>query len=188
MASEIILISGSIRSGKSDFAESIAREKAKDTGKKVAYVATARAGDQEMAERIDRHRQKRPADWLTIENLYCPAAALQEAYSNGRFIVLLDSMAMVVSNLLCRSDGARLGSEAGLHVEISPVFADLCGHAAKLAGMSLIIVTEEVGWSLAPENLLGRAYQNLLGRINQEVAAQAAEVWLVVMGIPQRLK
>ena len=209
MPSEIILVSGPIRSGKSDFAEDLAKEKAsllantKTPGSPgavapislVAYIATAarEQGDEEMEQRIKAHQARRPSSWLTLEELYQPTLALHKAYKDGRRVILLDSFAMLVSNHLLRLESKdksfkdrTVYEEQAFTDVLAPILATFS--LARDMELCLILVTEEVGWSLTPDNFLGRAYQNLLGKINSFTAKVASEVWLVVMGLPQKLK
>lgn len=199
MTSRIVLVSGPVRSGKSDYAEELtkaASEKAAAaTGvspeELVAYVATAEAGDQEMASRIAAHQARRPQAWLTKEAPFHPAAAIQEAYAAGRRVLLLDCLTMLVSNWLCRllpeEEQEQLLEQDYFSAMAQPV-EEMFALIRSLEDVTLVMVTDEVGWGLVPDNALGRLYRDLAGRINRQAAAAADQAWLVVMGLPQQLK
>jgi adenosylcobinamide kinase / adenosylcobinamide-phosphate guanylyltransferase len=182
MSSRLTLVLGGVRSGKSAFAEDLARA----CGTPVLYVATAQVSDAEMEERVRRHRQRRPAEWTTLEEPHNLAGALGRALNgaNAPPSVLVDSLDVWVSNLLLRHedrDAAELESLVLGQVEQAVEVAQ--GSAA-----GVILVSSEVGLSLVPPNALGRRFQDLLGLVNQRVAAAATHVYLVVAGIPVPVK
>jgi adenosylcobinamide kinase/adenosylcobinamide-phosphate guanylyltransferase len=176
----LILLTGGARSGKSAFAERLARTLGGDD---VVYLATAEPLDEEMAVRIARHRADRPVSWRTLESPRTPAATLR-AQPTAR-TVILDCLTLLVSNLLLASgpepdeDAVRPVVEAELHA-----LADWASGPSR----TLIIVTNEVGLGIVPEMKLARIYRDLLGRANQLLAARAAEVYLLFSGIPVELK
>ncbi|OJF17691.1 MAG: bifunctional adenosylcobinamide kinase/adenosylcobinamide-phosphate guanylyltransferase [Bacillaceae bacterium G1] len=201
------LVTGGARSGKSRFAEKLMRQWMEErknagfTGDRIVYVATAQALDEEMAERIRRHREQRPPDWETVEapmSLFdvLETLAHRTPPPDG---VLVDCATLYWSNrLLAHCGEADAADGAGSKTLDWTAFAQLERQLEEevdafgrwLPGMpyALIIVTNEVGWGLVPANALGRAYRDLAGRCNQRLAALAQYVYLVVAGIPVSIK
>lgn len=167
----LIYVTGGARSGKSRFAETRAAELG---GEHVTYLATAQAFDTEMTDRIGRHRADRPAAWATVEEPLDVAGKL--AAVNG--VVLLDCLSLWISNLLLRGD-----SEAAMLSVAAQVLSVQARRAAPL-----IVVSNEVGLGIVPDNALSRHYRDALGRVNQAFAARSDEAWLLVSGLPLRLK
>jgi adenosylcobinamide kinase/adenosylcobinamide-phosphate guanylyltransferase len=166
---EIVLVTGGARSGKSDVAEDRA---ARHPGPRI-YIATARSLDAEMAERIARHRQKRGELWRTEEVPLDLVAALRT--TDGEGVRLVDCLTLWLSNLL--HAGADPSTEANalidcLRAQASPV----------------VLVTNEVGQGIVPDNPLARRFRDAAGLLNQRVAQIADEVVLVVSGLPLVLK
>lgn len=173
MTSKLILVLGGARAGKSTFAMRLANEHAGERG--VTFIATAQALDDDMAQRITRHRAERPSHWSTIEEPYDLDRALITAPNPG--VVLIDCLTLFVSNWLLRSDEQTLQA-------ISERFLK----TVKSRTQTVICVSNEVGLGIVPETPLGRTFRDLLGRINQQFAAAADEVYLLVAGLPLRLK
>ncbi len=169
----VILITGGARSGKSRLAERIAG----GFGAPLGYLATGAAGDSEMAERIARHRQRRGDAWTTIEEPMELAGALRE--NDGRFgAVLVDCVTLWLTNLLLTYDDPALCLE---HVkELTLLFP--------LLTTPIILVSNEVGMGIVPENRLARQFRDLAGEANELIAAAADEVHVAFCGLPLRLK
>lgn len=176
---DLTLITGGARSGKSAFAESLAREAARP----VTYIATLEPLDDEMRDRIARHRERRPEGWRTIE---APTDLIGAARSAGDGdTVLLDCVAVWTSNrlLALRDDAPSPAALEGLEGTLTADIAALLEVIARRSGQS-IIVTNEVGDGLVPAYALGRAYRDLLGRVNQQLSRAAEHAYLVVAGRP----
>jgi adenosylcobinamide kinase/adenosylcobinamide-phosphate guanylyltransferase len=162
---------GGARSGKSAFAERQAR--AADATELV-YIATAQAYDDEMRDRIERHRLDRGPGWITIEAPFGLEDALREADAPGRAIVV-DCLTLWLSNLML--DDIDPEPRAGALASLLPSLT------ARVA-----LVSNEVGYGIVPENALARAFRDAQGRLNQRVAAAADAVVLVAAGLPLELK
>jgi adenosylcobinamide kinase / adenosylcobinamide-phosphate guanylyltransferase len=177
----IVLILGGARSGKSRFAQQLAE---RIGGADVLFVATAEAGDREMAHRIEAHRISRPRAWGTLEQTTGVAVALAGA-SERYEVVLLDCVTLLVSNVLldCGDPLDIQTAEKRMRAETD----DLLGACRERTG-TVIIVSSEVGQGLVPDNPLGRVYRDVLGWTNQTVAAQADAVYLMVAGLPVEVK
>ena len=172
--SKIILFTGGARSGKSLRAEQYAA----GFGQPVIYIATAEAGDDEMRQRIRMHQSRRPASWSTIESPAAVAPALAKLDRGA--VVLLDCLSLLVSNLLLAHEA---DPAPAVEAEVASIIA-----ANAERELTLIVVSNEVGMGIVPAYPLGRTYRDLLGRANQQVAAAAAEVYLLVCGIPVEVR
>jgi adenosylcobinamide kinase / adenosylcobinamide-phosphate guanylyltransferase len=186
----VILVTGGVRSGKSAFAERYAARLA-GPGGGVVYVATGRVWDGEMARRVARHQESRPATWQTVEAPTALGAALARPPAATARVVLVDSVDFWVSNRLLDADPVageqidhrRLTAlEAGMLQEVERITAP--PPAGGPGARALILVTLEAGLGVVPPSPLGRAFRDLLGRVNQALAAAAAEVYLMVAGLP----
>jgi adenosylcobinamide kinase/adenosylcobinamide-phosphate guanylyltransferase len=166
----LTLVLGGARSGKSAHAEALITA----DGRRAVYLATATAGDGEMADRIAAHKARRGASWTTVEEPLELAAALGNA-SEGDTAVLVDCLTLWLSNVF--GAGRDAVAECRALVEALP----------SLAG-PVVLVSNEVGLGIVPETPLGRAFRDQAGRLHQEVAAIAQRVVLVVAGLPQILK
>lgn len=164
------LILGGARSGKSALAEWRARE----SGLDVTYVATATAGDDEMAERIRHHRERRPAYWVTVEAPTELAHALEREAGPDR-LLLVDCLTLWLGNLL--DDGDALAAERDALLAALP----------RLPGR-MVLVSNEVGLGIVPDNALARRFRDEAGRLNQAVAAACDRVTFVAAGLPLTLK
>ena len=182
MTPGLCLILGGVRSGKSSFAEKLAQ----DIGGPTLYVATGLPIDQEMEQRIRRHRESRPADWNTLEEPINLAAGIEAEIGSMEApgAVLVDSLDLWVANwLLEHQDAESEAVEASAICAIDRLLRMACDTPA-----AYFLVSSEVGLSLVPPEPLGRRFQDLLGLVNQRVAAAADRVYLVVAGIPKQIK
>ena len=179
MAAELTLILGGARSGKSAFAQHLAGR----LGGRVLYVATAEAGDDEMAARIAAHRAERPADWLTLEAPTGVGAALRSAPAAD--VVVVDCLTLLANNVIVPlpEDLTAAQAEAALLREVDALLAAL----GERGGAGLV-VSNEVGLGLVPPYPLGRVYRDALGRANQRLAAAAGNVLFMVAGLPLVVK
>jgi adenosyl cobinamide kinase/adenosyl cobinamide phosphate guanylyltransferase len=167
-AENITLVLGGARSGKSRYAESLIAA----LPPPWTYLATAEAGDTEMAARIATHRARRGPQWQTIEAPRDLAAALK---SRQTMPVLVDCLTLWLSNLML--------ADADIDAEISRLEAALAD-----TGAPVVLVANEVGSSIVPDNPLGRRFRDLQGVLNQRMAARADRVVLVVAGLPLAIK
>jgi adenosylcobinamide kinase/adenosylcobinamide-phosphate guanylyltransferase len=172
-----ILITGGGRSGKSRFAQKLAAE----SGGRVLFVATAEARDEAMRRRIEAHRRSRPENWETLETPLGISAVIK-GYTAGADVVVIDCITMLVSNTMLLERNMDAAEEAALK-EIQSLVDRMSGTEA-----TFIIVTNELGSGLVPDTELGRRYRDCLGRANQILAGHADEVYLMVAGLPVRLK
>ncbi len=177
MSKRCILILGGARSGKSQFAQNLARR----LSEKVLLVATAGAMDEEMRSRIEEHKKSRPRTWHTLETPVKVGDRIPGQIGNAE-VVLIDCITLLVSNLLV-GEGDDRYKEGQLTTEIDQLIECI----DKLE-VTFIIVSNEVGLGLVPENRLGRLYRDLLGRVNQLLAQRADEVYFMVAGIPVKVK
>jgi len=152
--------------------------------KRVLYVATATAGDEEMAERIARHRAERPSHWRTLEAPMEVGRALGEVIGDAE-VVLLDCLTLLVSNLTMElGEGVKEEVlEQRVEAELEAILV-----ACRARGATLIVVSNEVGMGLVPPYPMGRVYRDVLGKANQWLAARAGRVVLMVAGIPVEVK
>ena len=167
-AENITLVLGGARSGKSRYAESLIAA----LPPPWTYLATAEAGDTEMAARIATHRARRGPQWQTIEAPRDLAAALK---SRQTMPVLVDCLTLWLSNLML--------ADADIDAEISRLEAALAD-----TGAPVVLVANEVGSGIVPDNPLGRRFRDLQGVLNQRMAARADRVVLVVAGLPLAIK
>lgn len=167
----IVFVTGGARSGKSTYAEG----RAARSGEPVTYLATAVAFDTEMQDRIGRHRAERPAHWVTVEEPLNVPAAVQHAETP---VLLLDCLSVWVNNLMFHD---------WTDAQILAATDDLVSAARNHAG-TVILVTNEVGLGIVPDNALSRRYRDVLGWVNQRCAQASDEAYLLVSGLPLTLK
>jgi adenosylcobinamide kinase/adenosylcobinamide-phosphate guanylyltransferase len=177
------LVLGGARSGKSAHAEALAA----GTGREVVYIATARAGDGEMAARIAHHRSSRPAHWTTVEETVHLGAAIAKWAAPMR-VVLVDCLTLWLSNVLFSSADAfpetgPVTLPALLHAERRALLDAIAGAAGDVS-----VVSNEVGMGIIPMGAVTRAFVDEQGRLNQAVAAACDRAVFVAAGLPIALK
>ena len=185
--SKLIFITGGARSGKSAFALEMAnsitppnplfiKEGERGGVNKKCYLATAQALDSEMEERIARHKAERGPEWDCIEESLKVAEKIEEI--KGRYdVILLDCLTLWVSNLMHDSDVPILNYNVTNLINV-----------CKASASTIIVVSNEVGLGIVPDNQLARQFRDMAGTLNQKVAAIADEVYLVTAGIPIKIK
>jgi adenosylcobinamide kinase / adenosylcobinamide-phosphate guanylyltransferase len=179
-----ILLIGGARSGKSSYAEELARQ----IGGNVLFVATAEARDEEMHRRIEVHKKSRPAHWHTLE-APCNVGNCITTEPNNFDVVVLDCVTLLVNNVLCQhmaikgEDVDENLVEKDVKTEIGALIKCLQNSPA-----TFIMVTNEVGEGIIPLGATTRIYRDILGRANQMLAKAVDEVYLMVAGIPLKVK
>jgi adenosylcobinamide kinase/adenosylcobinamide-phosphate guanylyltransferase len=171
--SSVTLVLGGVRSGKSRYAQQLAEQ-----SRRVVFVATAKVTDDEMRTKIQRHREDRPKEWLTVEEPLDLPKVLAEHELDCEVIVV-DCLTIFAANLL-EAEGEDNGA-------IERRAEALC-QALRAVQCSVVLVSNEVGSGVVPAYPLGRRYRDLLGEINQKVARIADDVVLMVAGLPLALK
>ncbi len=173
-----IFVTGGARSGKSLFAEIRTQE----FGAELVYLATAEALDSEMEERVKRHHERRGADWITIEEPIHLSQAL--ARCDGQYrAILVDCVTLWLSNLLFKYEDAAENIEERILEDLQRLKSTLHGMVTPV-----ILVSNEVGMGIVPDNSLSRLFRDIAGTTNQALAATADEAHVVISGIPLKLK
>jgi adenosylcobinamide kinase/adenosylcobinamide-phosphate guanylyltransferase len=169
----LTVILGGAGSGKSRYALQLARE----SGDSVVFIATCVPRDEEMRDKVARHKRERPAGWTTVEAPLDLTAVLTE-HQRGSRVLLLDCLTLYLSEALIKG-ASKSSTLEGLE--------RFCRQAL-LSPMHVIVVSNEVGLGIVPESALGRGFRDLAGSANQLVASLAHEVFFVVAGIALPLK
>ena len=170
MDQEITLVLGGARSGKSAFAEELVHK----SGLKPVYVATGRAGDDEMVNRIEIHQERRGDKWKTVEEPLALADALAHEAIPGRML-LVDCLTFWITNLMM--------VEAKVEREITGLVRYLSEARAPI-----VLVSNEVGQGVIPDNEMAREFVDLSGKAHQEIASVCTNAYFVTAGLPQKLK
>ena len=168
---KIIFVTGPVRSGKSNFAIEYAIKNFKD----VIFIASAKPIDNEMKERIEEHKKNRPKKWLTIEEDINIDKVVEKC--NGEALII-DCITIWVSNLLHNNFNKQ---------EIIKKVENLIKNIKK-NNLSAIIISNEVGWGIVPENELARVFRDIIGKVHQIISKNSDYVYLLVSGIPLILK
>ncbi|TYQ16417.1 UNVERIFIED_CONTAM: adenosylcobinamide kinase /adenosylcobinamide-phosphate guanylyltransferase [Acetivibrio alkalicellulosi] len=183
---KVILVTGGSRSGKSSFAESIAKK----YGNNVLYIATSIPFDDEMKIRVRKHREQRPEYWQTLE-AYKDFDIYLKEHTCQKEVLLLDCITLMVTNIILeeRCDWEKISLEEVSFIErrVEKEVEKLL-HEVEKGSATLIAVTNEVGMGIIPSNRLSRIFSDIAGRINQKLAKVADEVFLCVSGIPIKIK
>lgn len=166
----VTLVLGGVRSGKSRFAQKLAEKESS-----VVFVATAKAVDEEMRNKIRRHQQERPKQWRTVEEPLDLARVFDECAQQFK-ILLVDCLTLFVANVL-EADPEMVNARIDALVE-----------ALRHVPTSVVLVSNEVGSGVVPPYPSGRQFRDLLGEVNQKVASVADKVVLMVAGLPLVLK
>lgn len=193
---EITLVTGGARSGKSAFAESLL-----DTEAEINYIATnCSAQDPEMATRVSLHQQRRPKNWQTTETYLVVADVIEQAQVSAH---LLDCATMLTTNYFFDLMKERFGEDnAVIDEEImklsekdkAVIEGEILNEwkkiltTAKNSQADLVVVTNEVGLGIVPENAFSRWFRDVLGHVNQSLGKEADAVFLVIAGIPMKIK
>lgn len=170
---KFIFVLGGARSGKSSYA----LELAKSAGKNVIFIATCIPGDSEMRQRVRLHKKSRPKTWKLVEEGVCLDSALREVKA-GYDAVLIDCAGLFISNLM-----AVESSDEKIEQKVRSVIG-----AIKKSACEVIVVSNEVGMGIVPDNPLARRFRDLLGRVNQMMAQSADRVIVMHAGIPMVVK
>ncbi|CAG4888281.1 bifunctional adenosylcobinamide kinase/adenosylcobinamide-phosphate guanylyltransferase [Paraburkholderia saeva] len=173
---DLTFVLGGARSGKSLYAETLASE----SGLPVTYIATARIADDEFAERVAHHRERRPAHWKLRETPVDLAGTVAAIDAPGRCI-LIDCLTLWLANLLCPPDNTPPTD--------APQTLLLAFEAALVSARGkIIVVSNEIGLGVVPLGAATRLYVDELGRLNQRIAALSTQVTMMVAGLPLALK
>lgn len=184
--SNLTLITGGARSGKSSFAELLAAY----PGLPVVYIATAQVYDGEMELRVKKHREQRPSDWDLVEEPLAVSSVLQR-YQKEQVVLLIDCVTLWLTNLLLSKYSEELDGNPLAQDQLEKMILDQVREVAQIAQEivpQVIMVTNEVGQGIVPDNPLSRAYRDLAGRSNQILGRAASKVYSVVAGYPIEIK
>ena len=170
---KLIFITGGARSGKSGFALKLAEKR----GRNAAYIATGEPKDSEMKRRISAHRKSKPKEWITCEEPLDPASKLLKL-DKKTGVAIIDCITLLVSNLVL----------AGIPEPKIIYQAEKIAENAGKSGFDVIVVSNELGSGVVPENKLARDFRDTAGRVNQLLAKASDKAYLMVSGLPVKLK
>ena len=190
----MILVTGGCRSGKSEYGEQLV----KAMGNRRLYVATGKVFDEEMALRVEKHKERRGELWITHEG-YLDLETFDYTGFEG---ILLDSVTSMVTNLLfdfvygeeTLTENADIEETDFAQVDYNGAESYIMEKFQSFAAMvrekrlPYVMVTDEIGLGIVPETPLGRGFRDILGRVNQYLAAEAEQVYFVISGIPVQIK
>ena len=171
MNGQHVLVLGGARSGKTGFAERLAMR----LGDRPAYLATAEALDNEMRERVSTHQKLRGNRFTTIEEpIEVPSALIRASADHD--VILVDCLTLWITNMLGAGDDVAAATE------------ELAATLVQLKRSRIVLVSNEVGLGIVPDNALARRFRDAAGRLNQQVAAVADTVLMMVAGLPLKVK
>jgi len=173
------LILGGAKSGKSHFALHQGNEDGFDP---KTFLATASADDQEMKQRIERHKMQRGPEWHTLEEPYFLADSLRKNAVHPKGLVIVDCATLWISNLLC-GKGGKVLTDPEIEKEFETLLKILPGTKGRVR-----FVSNEVGGGIVPDNALARRFRDLQGQLNLSLAGIADQVVLMTAGLPQKIK
>ena len=169
---KIVFITGSVRSGKSDFAVKLAKQ----WGKDVIFLATCKPADNEMRKRVKKHKKSRPGEWKVIEENIDISSVIKNTKKDK--LVIIDCITLWVSSLLLS------GLKEKKIIEKINEFTD----TLKKTKLPLVIVSNEVGWGIVPDNEISRIFRDIIGIAHQKISKVSQEVYLLVSGIALKIK
>lgn len=177
----VTIVTGGARSGKSSYAENLYKDSLD-----VCYIATSLVADEEMKDRVEKHRESRPTEWRTFEGFRKLTRALGEEKN-----YLLDCLTVMTSNIMfdISKDQEKISPKMQKQIEDEIVgeILDLI-EEVRARNYNLVMVTNEVGSSIVPEYHISRVFRDIQGRVNQRVAKVCDEAYLVALGYAVRLK
>ena len=185
MAAEVIILVGGSSSGKSQLAENMTADLACQNHLEVYYIATGTIWDQEFARRVEKHRLRRPAHWHTFEEPLDLNRSLQKI-KDKKSVIMVDGIGTWIANHMYQEEGTFYWDDQQAQVlknqtsRFIQAWEAMEGH--------LLIVADEVGMDVVPENAQARLFRDINGQINQQLAQAADRVYLVVCGLPVRIK
>jgi adenosylcobinamide kinase/adenosylcobinamide-phosphate guanylyltransferase len=180
------MVTGGARSGKSSYAEKLC----KSQNNNVAYIATSIPFDEGMKDRIKKHQEMRPKNWTTYEGYEDIYKLIKEIEKNHQ-TVILDCITLLINNLMFKFDIDYETCNGNEVDEIEKYILNqvrLLIEEIKKTDLFVVMVTNEIGMSIVPANRLSRIYTDIAGRINQYIAKESNEVYLVVSSIPMKIK
>lgn len=182
----LTLVTGGARSGKSSFGEAIL----KDIDGEVLYIATAQAFDDEMKDRIKKHQLGRPSNWTTLEG-YKNLSGKIQPYKGKIAGIFLDCITIMITNLMLEEsyDWDKISPKTVDEIEkkVLKEIQDLIKVTKELE-IPAVFVTNEIGMGIVPENKISRIFRDIAGRMNQFIGREADTVYLVVCGVPIKIK
>jgi len=185
-----ILITGGARSGKSRIGE----ERAKELGENILYIATSIPYDEEMKRRIKKHKEQRPSYWITYEGYKGIGQYIIDRQQQGITYkgILIDCITVMITNLMFDLKDVDFDDIDNVNFEyiekeiMKEIF--VIREAIKASKVPIIMITNEIGYGVVPESRLGREFRDIQGRVNQYISKLCDELYLVVCGVPLKIK